>query len=312
MYRSPLNCAFFAEARSARRRVAATTSSLLAAALVLGGCSAVAGSAEGADGGFASYGASHGDTGEASDSAGDSASSGDDLPADDLPPANEACDPWLQDCPPNERCAWVGADDAGIEPSSERVPRCVPVEGEPLDVGETCQVLGGMDRCQRGAQCAFPDAEGFGVCMWLCGGTPSAPECDGAAFCLPCPECPSLCLPGCDPLDSETCHEALTCAPASNEGPFVCSLDASEPGGGGFKSQCEFANECDDGFDCVDAKSVPGCDYGRCCTPYCELPSGGGANGSDNNCPGETTCQPWSPSGQLDGYENLGICKAPV
>ncbi len=283
----------------------------LVLASALASCSAVAGSSDAAEGDFSGFPGTQGGTEGASDDAGEDGSGEEDLPTDDLPPTDASCDPWVQDCPDGERCAWVGSDDPSLGPSAARVPRCVAIDDAPIAVGDSCQVLDGMDRCESGAQCAFPDEAGFGVCMWLCGGSPGEPECGAEAFCLPCPECPSLCLPGCDPLDSDSCHEALTCAPASNEGPFVCSLDASKPGGGGFQAACEFANECNDGLDCVDAKSVPGCDYGRCCTPYCELPSGG-TNGSGADCPGETTCQPWSPSGQLDGYETLGICKLPL
>jgi len=286
---------------------------LAAVVCALMGCSSVT-SAEAGSGNYtgSADGGSYGTDGDAGDDQGADDDDATDGPADlPMDPGVNACDPWRQDCPEDQRCAWIGDDDPALGPTGDRFPQCVPVAAEPVPIGETCQAINGMDRCERGAHCAFTDAEGFGVCLGLCGGEPDAPECDGGGHCQPCPECPSLCLPRCNPLDDESCHPALTCSPASAEGPFVCSLDAAPLGGGGFQAECEYANQCAPGFDCIEAKLVPGCTSGRCCTPYCELPSGG-ANGTGAECPGQTTCQPWSPNGPLDGYENLGICKLPV
>lgn len=282
------------------------------------GCSAVA-TGDAAGGEFGSAGADDDDlggssAGDAAEDAGDE--SGSQGPAYDV--GNDEgdepeCDPWTQDCPDGLRCAWVTGTDPMSGYMTGPEPMCVADPLEPLEAGERCQVLDGVDTCAKGMHCAHTDADGIGVCLPLCTGSIDEPVCPGDDHCQVCEDCPSVCAPACSPLDAAACPDGLLCAPTSSSGPFVCTVDASGEDAGLIGDTCEFANECASGHDCVDAAAVPGCAGERCCAPYCELPTNGiQPNGTTNECPSGTTCQPWSQSGALDGLENLGICKAPL
>lgn len=79
------------------------------------------------------------------------------------------CDPFLQDCPVNEKCApW--ANDGGMEWNGTR---CAPVAGTPGMPGDSCAVDGdpfsGLDDCELGSLCWDVDpATSEGQCVALC------------------------------------------------------------------------------------------------------------------------------------------------
>lgn len=177
------------------------------------------------------------------------------------------CDPWVQDCPPGEKCMpW--ANDGG---SSWNATRCSPLSPDPDGVGEPCVVEGsgvsGVDTCDIHAMCWNVDADtNEGTCIALCQGTEAAPECAGCSQCfvanggaLP------LCLPQCDPL-AQDCGGFGGCYAFADS--FVC---LPSPGGGAFGDPCEFDSACPAGQGCQPAQDVPGCERSwGCCTPYCD------------------------------------------
>lgn len=213
------------------------------------------------------------------------------------------CDPWAQDCPDGEKCAY---SDEGYGTQT----RCVPVDPEPKSDGETCEVQmgadSGIDDCDAGLICAHVDEQGFGVCAELCTGSPQAPACsDPNAMCKVCQDdCPSLCVPSCDPLAPE-CADGHVCTP-NNEGAFACTPSGANGDGPGAQGDaCEYANECEPGFACMPGTTVPECQSGFCCASYCDL---GGAD----MCPGKTVCVPWNDDEDAPPeYAHVGVCSLP-
>ena len=240
-------------------------------------------------------------TGDGSSGDGDGDGDGDE--GVDLGGSEQECDPWEQDCPEGEKCSWYFD---GYEPAT----RCIPIAPEPKMPGEKCQVeedqWSGIDDCQAGSVCEFVDENGNGICVELCEGSPEDPTCaDPDAMCQLCnDECASLCLPTCDPLEP-TCHEGQVCTPTV-DGPFVCTPGGSNDGVGGFGDTCEYANECENGFACVQAELVPGCKGTFCCTVYCDL-------NEDMPCPEELECMPWENKNENipDEYKDVGVCTLP-
>jgi hypothetical protein len=228
------------------------------------------------------------DTDQADDETGMTAA---DLPADPL----ASCDPWAQDCPPDEKCSWEHI---------EGVPhtRCVPVEPDAKLPGESCTVFGdpdsGYDDCVLGALCQHLDAQNQGICVELCGGSLLEPICEqDGATCHVCPDCPSLCMPLCDPL-AQDCGEGFACIPDS--GSFACH-PSTDVGRGAFGDACEYTFQCQAGFACIDALEVPDCEGLACCSPFCST--------SEPTCPEGTSCVPWFEIEEAL-LPNLGICKA--
>jgi hypothetical protein len=206
------------------------------------------------------------------------------------------CDPWLQDCPADEKCTWEQVD--GVAQT-----RCVPVEPDAKLPGEPCMVFGdpnsGYDDCVLGAMCHHLDARNQGMCIALCGGSPVEPTCvQGDAVCQVCPDCPSLCVPLCDPL-AQDCAEGFACMPVS--GSFACQPD-DQVGKGKLGDPCEYAFQCQAGFACIDALSVPGCEGVACCSPFCST--------NQPYCPQGMSCVPWFNDLAPQPLANLGVCKA--
>lgn len=210
------------------------------------------------------------------------------------------CDPWMQDCPEEEKCAYYQ------DPYGEVATRCVPLVAFPREAGEPCKAEPGhtgLDDCDLGSVCAFLDGEGNGVCTAMCGGSPEQPVCDQGSTCQLCADgqCPSLCLSKCNPLEPN-CPEPLVCGPG--ESGFVCGMDASPSDqGGGQGEPCEFLNECNPGSTCIEASYMPSCQDGFCCAAYCNV-------GDPESCEPGLECLPYSAvdEGLGPDYPSLGVC----
>jgi hypothetical protein len=270
-------------------------------ALLLGACSSTDEAAGGdpydsVDTGVSTNSEQGGDGDGDTDKAEDSEGSDDDTTESDLPGDGEAsCDPWAQDCPEGEKCSWELVD--GVPHT-----RCVPVELDAKPLGEPCTVFGdpnsGYDDCVLGALCQHLDDQNQGTCVELCSGSPMEPLCEqDGAICHVCPDCPSLCMPICDPLVQD-CGEGLVCIP--DLGSFACH-PSTEVGRGALGDSCEYTFQCQAGFACIDALEVPGCEGLACCSPFC--------NTSEAVCPEGMSCVPWLEIEEAL-LPNLGICKA--
>lgn len=243
--------------------------------------------------------AEHGGDGDGDGDADESQTEGDTADGYDLGTPDMTCDPWAQDCPADEKCTWETID--GVAQT-----RCVWVEADAKLPGEPCTVFGdpdsGYDDCVLGAICHHLDARNLGVCMALCGGSPLEPTCplDGAS-CQICPDCPSLCVPLCDPL-AQDCAEGYACLPAS--GSFGCQPN-EQHGRGTLGDACEYTFQCEVGFACIDALAVPGCPGVACCSPFCST--------SEPICPPGMSCVPWFEDDGNDDpppLPDVGICQA--
>jgi hypothetical protein len=208
------------------------------------------------------------------------------------PPSD--CSLWDQDCLEGDKCMpW--ANDGG---NSWNDTKCVPIDPNPRDVGESCMVEGnavsGIDNCVEGAMCFYVDPEtNEGECIAFCEGNEAEPTCDD-----PCTFCNitsegilTLCLSSCDPI-AQDCADGLACYPINDT--FACAPDA---GGemGSIGEACEFLNVCDPGSLCAEATMLPDCEGAAgCCTPFCNVDA-------QDNCdalyPG-TVCVPWWEEGE--------------
>lgn len=225
----------------------------------------------------------------------------------DLPPQIE-CDPYLQDCPDGQKCnPW--ANDGG---SSWNALRCVPVDTNPDQPGDTCTVQGsgvsGIDSCDVASMCWYFDAEtSEGTCVAMCTGSAMDPDCnDPMASCVISNEgVLNLCLPSCDPL-LQDCPENQGCY--SVFGPFACAPDASGESFGSPGDPCEFINSCDPGNTCVDSDEFgPACvGASGCCSPFCDV--------SDPSCSMPShECVPFFDEGTAPaGLEDVGSCRLPA
>jgi hypothetical protein len=181
------------------------------------------------------------------------------------------CDPFVQDCPPGEKCMpW--ANDGG---NSWNALKCVPIAPDPQQPGEPCTVEGsgvsGLDDCDIGSMCWDVDPEtNMGTCVAMCVGDAGQPLCED-----PCSTCIQanegvliLCLPVCDPV-AQDCRDGLACYPVNED--FGCFPDAAGPDLGSAGDPCEFINACDPGLFCAPPESVPGCTGAAgCCAFFCD------------------------------------------
>lgn len=274
------------------------------ALLALGACSSTDSTAAGDDYDSAGSGLStSAEAGEAGDGDGDEGDPTDTNENDDGReptldlgggPPTAACDPWAQDCPVGEKCSWERVADVAQT-------RCVPVEADAKLPGEVCSVFGdpdsGYDDCVLGAICTHLDARNQGMCMALCGGSPGRPICeDELATCEVCPDCPSLCVPLCDPL-AQDCEPGFACTPSS--GSFACQ-PSEQLGTGTLGDPCEYGFQCQPGFACVAAPKIPNCAGAGCCTPFCSA--------SAPDCPNDLVCVPWFDTNDSP-LPDLGACQ---
>jgi hypothetical protein len=123
------------------------------------------------------------------------------------------CDPFLQDCPEEEKCV------AYASPRADGIFDCVKCveilgDGEP---GEPC-VYGGTleatDDCGPASYCfnvMDVDGQSIGECMPFCEGTPDDPICPMGTDCLIANHGDiNLCVATCDPL-MQDCAPGLGC-----------------------------------------------------------------------------------------------------
>lgn len=217
------------------------------------------------------------------------------------------CDPFVQDCPSEEKCT-VWANDGGAYPNATR---CVPIVEEPIPPGQPCTVedwpASGIDDCELGALCWNPDPESLmGTCVSLCTGDSSDPQCPAAMSCLVEQDgAVVVCLPDCDPLVND-CGPGEACIPAE-EG-FVCTGAWDAPAG----EPCDFFDVCAPGLVCLDVRTVaPSCvpGFAGCCTPWCDL----SAPDPSADCfdPAQE-CVSWWDGPPPAGYETLGACVVPA
>lgn len=222
---------------------------------------------------------------------------------------SQECDIWAQDCLEGEKCAaW--ADGGG---SAWNATRCVPVDVDPVGVGEVCTVDGngvsGVDTCDVGAMCWDVDEEtDEGTCVALCEGSPEAPTCapEGTACSISNQGVLILCLPICNPLADE-CDDGQGCYPVGEV--FQCAPDASGADQGEPGDACSFVNACDEGSGCVNPELVP-CPAGSegCCSSFCDV------NGDGAECLEGQECVPWFEMGAEPDMclEDVGVCSLPA
>lgn len=106
----------------------------------------------------------------------------------------------------------------------------------------------------------------------------------------------------CDPL-VQNCGRGEGCY-ADGEA-FGCQEDASGASGS-QADECAAENDCDLGFQCLNADVVGSCGGGAagCCSAFCDL--------SAPECPNSSpTCTPWyDPGPPPPGLEDVGVCVA--
>lgn len=222
--------------------------------------------AEGSDGGGTSTAtdASTATTASADDTTVASTLGGHDfLVPPDLGAGVDDCDPWAQDCPLGEKCAWYGSDGAWA------AARCVPIAPQPRAVGDACTIdgdaTGGFDDCVRGAMCIAQDGL-VGECVALCRGSEGAPWCSDV--CSPCLgiDALRLCTPMCDPL-APACPPEAACR--GDAAAFTCRTHSNVVASQG--DPCALDDDCEGGQRCVPAALLPECAATGCCAPYCDL-----------------------------------------
>lgn len=126
------------------------------------------------------------------------------------------CDVQLEDCPAGQKCMpWV--DDGS---NVWNALKCVPVDRDPVAVGEACQApgggLSGVDNCDKHVMC-FEVSGNEGICRAMCDGT----TCDTGFNCFVAnDQVLQLCLPACD-VDMPDCPPGQGCLPVLGGG--VCA-----------------------------------------------------------------------------------------
>jgi hypothetical protein len=129
------------------------------------------------------------------------------------------CDVQKEDCPAGQKCMpWV--NDGG---SKWNALKCVPVDADPVPVGEACEAPGGgltgIDNCDKHVMC-FEVSGTTGVCRAMC----ESSTCEPGFNCFIANEdILQLCLPACD-FNMPDCPPGSTCLPVLEGG--VCA-----PGG---------------------------------------------------------------------------------
>ncbi len=214
----------------------------------------------------------------------------------DMGPANE-CDVFAQDCGPGEKCnAW--ANDGG---GSWNASKCVPVDPNPDQIGESCTTNGGLDgidSCAKGSMCL--GAEGETKCVEQCSCSIDNPVCTtpNTTCTVSNQDVLALCLPVCDPLDLGACSPGDVCLSDGSSEFFFCVVDASGDGGA-LGDGCQFLNVCNPGLFC--SGGFPGCNDIGCCAPYCDLDAPA--------CPQGLACAPWyEPGTAPQCFEDVGAC----
>jgi hypothetical protein len=219
------------------------------------------------------------------------------------------CDPWVQDCPEDEKCTPCSGDGD----DEWDAQKCIPLPADPDHAGEPCTVDGkiatGHDSCDLATVCWFIDPDTLtGTCVPRCTGSPDQPVCAEGTSCMISHDgVILLCLPTCDPLGDD-CGPGRLCIPniPSSDTDFVCVPDKSGDEGQPFDS-CEFFDTCDPGLLCAEATLATECDpmASGCCLPFCDLTM-------PAPCPGAMQeCLPFFPEDPPPGHDDLGVCGIP-
>lgn len=215
------------------------------------------------------------------------------------------CDPWQQDCPPTEKCAWYSSDGTY---NWDRT-KCVPIVADPVPVGAECvggNGISGLDNCGLGSMCWDVNAEGIGYCVPLCGGSIDDRQCPQKFYCWSYSLGLSLCFELCHPLLQDCDAPTGVCHPFNADYAFTCKPDTSGDGGQAHDA-CEYGT-CEPGNLCVEPSSAVECDAEDvgCCEPFCDtkLP---------NTCPGQgQECIPYFQADPIPPeYANVGYCSVP-
>ena len=220
------------------------------------------------------------------------------VPDEDVIGVSE-CDPWMQDCPEDEKCVAYGSTGGNWDAN-----KCVPILGDG-QTGDPCTYDGtaaSTDTCGAGNWCWNVNEEGTGVCTALCTGSPDDPLCDPGYGCsIANNGSITLCLLSCDPLLQDCPVEGESCF-YDFSGNFVCAFEISNLPVG---EPCGFINDCAGGGICLGAEVLPDCAGASCCAGYCDL--------SDPLCSvAGTECQALFEEGTAPpGYEDVGVCIIP-
>ncbi len=235
---------------------------------------------------------------------GGSTSSGWLCPPDSGPPP---CDPLTQNCPDGEKCAWCGPEGGDYLQDT----KCVPVDPDPQELYEPCQVdghpLSGFDSCGPAAMCWGVDPRTLtGECVGMCTGS-TMPACaDPAAICGFSSQDFALCPLPCDPL-MQDCKAGFVCG--GMVGLFACLPDAAPGAGEQWLAGCVAQGDCDPGYSCLEGTRLPGCGEERCCTDFCDL-----ALMDNGQCDGAPVveCVSWFQPGSAPvEFEDVGVCMTP-
>ncbi len=227
----------------------------------------------------------------------------------DLPPGDELCDIFNDECPEGQKCALVDTDDDGGWDSA----RCRELLGDGQH-DEPCEASGvGLDTCGKGHVCWGVDDDGEGVCVAFCSGSAENPSCEPACTrCVISESSPPLCVNSCDPL-GQGCPGEQVCIGDPNSAGFLCVLDASggmAPAG----TPCEFANVCNPGTMCAstDAAPHPDCQGAiGCCTPFCNYEQPDGACDALADELPDIECVPFSEE-PAECAGPVGVCVVPA
>lgn len=265
----------------------------------------------------------HGSTGPATTSATTSAETGDPSTSADPPTSGATtmaadmgsgggmCDIWVQDCPNGEKCTAYGPPNSYIPQGI----KCVPIPPNAKDHNEPCSVGPeglGDDNCSLGSVCLDLDYDGSGFCLPYCTGNSDNPICEDDRTCV------KLffgyqfgnCFRQCDPLvqdcaPGEGCYMDATTV--GNTG-FVCLPVVQEGKDKVFGDGCIGWSSCEPGYACVFEEFVPNCQFGLCCTPWCDISETDPCDKFDPSM----DCIPWYNGVQPPpGLENVGICGVP-
>lgn len=183
------------------------------------------------------------------------------------------CDVWAQDCPDGEKCVVYDGDGAPYLEGCVSL-RCSPLHRDAAQPGETCTIedgpWSGFDNCEIGSYCWDVDPDSLeGTCVANCQGSEANPVCAGGLTCFHGYDGNiTACVSGCDAL-APACADGSTCVTAQS-GPSVCLPESLEiPAEQAIA--CDHSLGCGEGFACVVAAQVAGCeDPGSCCTALCD------------------------------------------
>lgn len=222
----------------------------------------------------------------------------------DLP--STSCDPFIQDCPQDQKCTVYLAD----EPVNLYASKCVMVIGN-KQPGEPCTRMDeeSIDDCIKGAVCLYIDGKGHGLCALQCSGSADAPICLNGGVCITSDggDLATCTPPLCNPLIQD-CSDGEVCVPFPGYDEFVCIPDSSGDEGK-TNDPCE-SETCDGGLVCVNKGfASSACDpmFAACCQPICKFP--------DEACPNaDQSCIQWYAPTDFppdDPRLEIGYCGIP-